>query len=64
MVRGFVVPRSALRWRNMPGGVLVSTMEGGEDAMYVTETPFGFMVVDASDPQAQWVDLDELEQPE
>jgi len=32
--------------------------------MYVTESPFGLMVADASDPQARWVELDELEQPE
>jgi hypothetical protein len=32
--------------------------------MYVTESPFGLMVADPSNPQARWVDLDELEQPE
>jgi len=32
--------------------------------MYVTESPFGLMAADAQDPRAQWVELDELEQPE
>lgn len=32
--------------------------------MYVTESPFGLVVADATDPRARWVELDELEQPE